>query len=189
MENNVVHLARINFTLSPAIIVEATRIPDVGEKWNKSQNISKQHYEPYIKAKYHGKLRRVFPFKFFEDQYVPLMKLIIKYSTCEGRFSRLYAYHIRLLMHLTRVRMMIIPYFICKNIERMTVISKRKPYPQQLNSICHFAVIKIIILHQLTQLGVSWETFITHEIFRKVNLSGNKKSLKAKLMRLIFLCL
>ena len=35
MENNVVHLAGINFTLSPAIIAEATRMPDVGEKWNK----------------------------------------------------------------------------------------------------------------------------------------------------------
>jgi len=65
-----------------------------------------------------------------EDWYVPLMKLIIKYFTCEGRFSRLYAYHIRFLMHFTRVRMMSIPYFIYKNIERMIVIAKRKPYPQ-----------------------------------------------------------
>jgi len=37
MENNVVHIPRINFTLSPAIIAEATRIPDVGEKWNKGR--------------------------------------------------------------------------------------------------------------------------------------------------------
>ena len=35
MDNNMVHLARINFTLSPTIIAEATRILDVGEKWNK----------------------------------------------------------------------------------------------------------------------------------------------------------
>ena len=74
----MVHLARVNFTLSPTIIVEATRIPDVGEKLNKRKNISKHHYEPYIKAKYHGKLSKVFPFKFLEDRYVPFMKLIIK---------------------------------------------------------------------------------------------------------------
>ena len=166
MENNVVHLVGINFTLSPAIIAEAARMPDVGENWIKRQNISEQYYEPYIKAKYHGKLSRVFPFKFLEDQYVPLMKLIIKYFTCEGRLSILYAYHIRLLMHFTRVRMMSILYFICKNIERMTVITKRKPYPEQLNSIYDFAVIKIVVLHQLTQLGVPWETFIAHESFK-----------------------
>lgn len=78
IDNNMVHLARVNFTLSPTIIVEATRIPDVGEKLNKRKNISKHHYEPYIKAKYHGKLSKVFPFKFLEDRYVPFMKLIIK---------------------------------------------------------------------------------------------------------------
>ena len=59
-----------------------------------------------------------------------------------------------------------IPYFICKNIERMTVIAKIKPYLQHLNSIYHFAVMKIIVLHQLTQLGVSWETLIAHESFK-----------------------
>jgi len=166
LENNMVHLAGVNFTLSPTIIVEAKIILDVGEKWNKRQNISKQHFEPYIKAKYHDKLSRVFPFKFLEDQFIPVMKLIIKYFTCEGRFSRLYAYHIRLLMHFTRFRMMSISYFICKNIERMTIITKRKPYPQQLNSIYHFSVIKIVVLHQLTQLEVSWETFIALECFK-----------------------
>ena len=153
MENNVVHLVGINFTLSPAIIAEATGILDVGEKWSKKQNISKQHYEPYIKAKYHGKLRRVFPFKFLEDQYVPLMKLIIKYFTCEGRFAKHYGYHIRLHMHFTRVRMMSIPYFMCKNTERMTVIVKRKPYPKQLKSIYHFSVIKLLFCIS----SLSWE--------------------------------
>jgi len=41
MDNNMVHLAGVNFTLSPTIIAEATRIPDVEEKWNKRKNISK----------------------------------------------------------------------------------------------------------------------------------------------------
>ena len=141
-------------------------MPDVGERWNKRQNISKQNYEPYIKARYHSQLGRVFPFKFLEDWYVPLMKLIIKYFTCEERFSRIYAYLIRFLMHFTRVRMMSIPHFICKNIERMIVIAKRKPYSQQLNNIYHFSIIKIFVLHQLIQLGVPWETFIAHEIFK-----------------------
>ena len=140
----MVQLAGINFTLSPAIIAEETKMPDVGERRNKRQNISKQNYEPYIKARYHNQFGRVFPFKFLEDRYVPLMKLIIKYFTCEGRFSRLYAYHIRLLMHFTRVKMMSIPYFICKNIERMIVIAKMKPYPQQLNSIYHFFSSKLL---------------------------------------------
>jgi len=41
IDNNMVHLVGVNFTLSPTIIAEATIIPDVGEKWNKRKNISK----------------------------------------------------------------------------------------------------------------------------------------------------
>lgn len=62
--------------------------------------------------------------------------------------------------------MMSIPYFICKKIEKMIVIAKRKPHPQQFNSIYHFSVIKIIVLHHLNQLGMPWETFISHEVLK-----------------------
>ena len=35
LDNNEVKLAGVTITLSPAIISEATSIPNVGEKWNK----------------------------------------------------------------------------------------------------------------------------------------------------------
>jgi len=79
LDNNEVNLSRVTFTLSPTVISEATGIPNVGEKWNKSQYIDREYYDPYIKAKYHNKLSRVFPFKFLEDRFAPLMKIIIKY--------------------------------------------------------------------------------------------------------------
>ena len=109
----------VTFTLTPETISLATGIPNVGEQWHKKQKIDRQHYEPYIKASFLRQLTRVFPFRYLKDEYAPLMKLIMKYFSCEGRFSRLYAYHIRLLMHFTRVRMMNLPFFICRNIERM----------------------------------------------------------------------
>jgi len=87
LENNEVKLAGITFTLSPVIISEATGIPNIGEKWNKGKYIDREFYEPYIKATYLGKLKRVFPFKFLEDRFAPLMKIISKYFTCEGSFS------------------------------------------------------------------------------------------------------
>ena len=87
LDNNEVNLVGVTFTLSLVIISEATSIPNVGEKWNKGQGIDREYYEPYIKAKYHNKLKRVFPFKFLKDRFAPLMKIIIKYFTCEGRFS------------------------------------------------------------------------------------------------------
>lgn len=111
-------------------------------------------------------INRVFPFRYLRDTYAPLMKLIIKYFTCEGGFSRLYTYHVKLLMHFTRVRMMNIPYFICWNIEKMTTLVQSKLPHQQYNNIYHFALIKIVVLHQLSLLNVSWDDFISHEVFR-----------------------
>ena len=93
------------------------------------------------------------------------MKLIIRYFSCEGRFSRLYAYHIRLLMHFTRVKMMNIPYFMCQKIERMTTLVQKKTAEQQYNSIYHYALIKIIVVHQLGLQGITWEDFISCEFF------------------------
>lgn len=93
------------------------------------------------------------------------MRIIIRYFTCEGRFSRLYLYYIRLLMHFTRVRMMNIPFFMCQNIERMVPLVQRKSPTQQHKSIYHYALIKIVVMHQLVQQGVPWEDFISRDFF------------------------
>ena len=90
LENNKVTLDGVTFTVSPSIILDATRIPNVGEKWYEAQDLDEHYYEPYIKPQYRNQVKRLFPFKFLENKYVPFMRIIIKYLTCEGRFSRLY---------------------------------------------------------------------------------------------------
>ena len=50
LRNGKVTLAGVTFTLTPETIYQATRIPNVGEQWNKRQQIDKEHYEPYIKS-------------------------------------------------------------------------------------------------------------------------------------------
>ena len=104
----------------------AIGIPYIGEQWHKKKKVERHHYEPYIKGSCLSHLTRVFPFRFLKYEYAPLMKLIMKYFICEGMFSHLYAYHIRLLMHFTRVRMMSLPFFICGNIERMRKFMQHK---------------------------------------------------------------
>lgn len=99
----------------------------------------------------------VFPFRFLKDEYVPLMRLIMRYFTCEGRFSRLFFYHIRVLMHFTRVQMMNIPFFMCRNIEKMVPLVQRKSPAQQHRSIYHYGLIQLVVIHQLAQQGIPWE--------------------------------
>ena len=137
LHNGQVTLAGVNFTLTPETISQATGIPNVGEEWNKRQQVEKVHYEPYIRPSYLKQLGRVFPFRFFKESYEPLMRLIIRYFSCEGHFSHLYAYHIILLMHFTRVRLKNIPYFMCRNIERMTTLVQKKTPEQHLPLCAH----------------------------------------------------
>ena len=80
-------MAGVTFTLTPEAISVATGIPNVGEQWHKKKKVDRQHYEPYLKARFLSQLTRVFPFRYLKDEYAPLMRLIMKYFSCEGRFS------------------------------------------------------------------------------------------------------
>lgn len=94
-----------------------------------------------------------------------MIKIIMKYFTCEGRFSGIYTYPIWLLMHFTMVKMLNIPYFLFQDIDKMAYIFQKREYENKMKSIFHHSHIKIIILHHLKQLNISWSTFITNDIF------------------------
>jgi len=143
----------------------ATGIPNIEEQWHKKKKVERHHYEPYIKNSCLSQLTRAFPFIFLRDEYAPLMRLIMKYFSCEGRFSRLYVYHIRLLMHFTKVSMMNLPFFMCNNIEKMKNFMQHKNPQQQLNSVYHFDLIKILVDHQLGLQGIAWVDFISRDFF------------------------
>ena len=96
LKDNQITIVGVTFTISTDTIVVATRITNVGEKWFKAKVIDTQHYEPFLKTRYKNDKKKVFPFSHLLDIFSPMMKIIMKYFTCEGRFSRLYAYHIRL---------------------------------------------------------------------------------------------
>ena len=117
-----VNLAGVKFELSSDAIAIATRITSVGEKWFKQANLDISYYEPFLKPRYKDYNKFVFPFSHFLDRYAPMMMFIMKYFTCEGRFSRLYSYHIRLLMHFTRVKMLHLPYYLYRSIDKMSYI-------------------------------------------------------------------
>lgn len=76
-------------------------------------------YEPYLKALYRGNNKKIFPFGQLLNRFSPMMKIIVKYFTCEVRFSSLYNYHIRLLMHFTKVKLLNIPYYLYMSIDKM----------------------------------------------------------------------
>ena len=123
------------------------------------------HYHPFLKQSCQSGCKTMFPFSHLLDIYALLMKIIMKYFTCEGRFSRVYSYHIRLLMHFTKTKLLHFPYYLCKSIEKISSIMQKRPPSQQMSSLFHHSLIKVIVSHQLEQQGIPWEVFITHDDF------------------------
>ena len=79
----------MTYELSSDTIAHATGLPDVGEKWFKTAKLDMSCYEPFLKPRYKEGYKTIFPFSHLLDRYAPLMKVIMKYFTCEGRYSRL----------------------------------------------------------------------------------------------------
>ena len=143
----------------------ATGIPSMGEKWFRQANLDLSHYQPFLKTRYQDDCNSIFPFSHLLERYAPLMRIIMKYFTCEGRFSRLYSYHIILLMHFTRAKLLHFPYFLYRSIDNMSYIVQKRPPSQQIQSLFHHSLINMVVLHQSEQQGIPWEVFITHEVF------------------------
>lgn len=174
LHDNQVTLAGVTFTISTIVISAATGIPDVGEKWFKQSELEKHYYEPFIKPRYINEKKRYFPFSHLLDRYAPMMTIIMKYFSCEGRFSRLYSYHIWLLMHFTRVKILNIPYYLFQSIDKIEYIFKKIEYEHQMKSIFHHSLIKIIVLYHLNELNIAWSTFIANPIFTDPSIHNVK---------------
>ena len=76
--------------MSKDIIAQATCIPNQGEIWVKGMELDLEHNKMFLKPQYKDSPSHIFPSKHLLDKYIPLMKTIQDYFTCEGRFSKLY---------------------------------------------------------------------------------------------------
>lgn len=76
-------ISSIEFILSMEVISTTIGIPNIGETWLKKRDIDLQSYKMYLKPPYKTTPKHVFPFRYLLDRYAPLMRLIMKYFTCE----------------------------------------------------------------------------------------------------------
>ena len=166
LHNQQVYLAGVKFDLNTNAISRVTGIPCIGERWFKKMHLNLIQYRPFLKPSCQADCKTMFPFSHLLDIYVLLMNIIMKYFTYEGRFSRVYSYHRRLLMHFTKTKLLHMPYYLCKSIEKMSSIMKKRHPFQHMSSLFHHSLIRVIISHQLEQQGIPWEVFIAHDDFK-----------------------
>jgi len=140
-------------------ISQATDIPNHGENSFKGMNLDLEEYKPYLKSQYKRAHLHAFPFEYLLRRYAPLMKAIMKFFTCEGRFCRLYQYHIRLLMHFTAPKSLNLSNYLYMSLTKMYERVKLKGKVHYPN-LFHHSPIEVIVLHKLIGNNMTWDTFI-----------------------------
>lgn len=86
------------------------------------------------------------------------MKIIMNYFTCEGRYSRIYKYHMKLLMHFTGVQRINLSYYLYKSLVKMEE-KVQKQGENHYTSLFHHGLVKVLVFHQLAQENMSWDHF------------------------------
>ena len=84
--------------------------------------------------------------------------LVQKYVTCEGRFSLVFLYHIRILQHLNHEKPMNMPYYLLQSLKKMS--SQVKKNKNKERSMHHHGLIKMLVEYELNQKGKSWNIFL-----------------------------
>ena len=57
-----VHIAGLDFELTPKVVSKATKIPCIGEKWFKQTYLDLTHYQPFLKPSCQAACKTIFPF-------------------------------------------------------------------------------------------------------------------------------
>lgn len=159
MKSESVIVAVVEFIFLVASISLATGLLKNGEYWFKGMNLDLEYYKPFLKTPYRENYYHTMPFKYILEKYAPLMKIIMKFFTCEGIFSNLYAYHLCLLMHFTSQKPLNMCNYLFRRISKISEKIKMKN-KENYPSLFHHSLIKAIVLHQLIEKGVTWETFL-----------------------------
>jgi hypothetical protein len=79
------------------------------------------------------------------------MIIIHRYITCEGRFSLVYIYHIRLLMHINGDYPLNLPYFLLKSLSKMSKRVQTHPATAK-GSLFHQVFINTLVVSALNEV-------------------------------------
>jgi hypothetical protein len=81
-----------------------------------------------------------------------MLKVSLRYFTCEGRFNMVYQYHIKFLLHFTCKEVINLPFYLFRSIGKMDnrVQAKSK---QVDTSVFHSGIIKMLVMEELRKTG------------------------------------
>jgi hypothetical protein len=173
-------IGRDEFEIDEALIAEVTELPTTGEKWFKTTVIKNVEFRTYLKPEHRGLIwKKDIPVSFLEEKWQQLLKAIMVYITCEGRYNRVMIYHFKLINHLTGRNPLNLPYFLHRSLSKMAHQVKAKPN-QVAGRLSHHSLIKLLVCELLQRRGKEWNYFLFWNDFQTEVQSEGKKSPHSK---------
>ena len=128
-------IGKEDFLVDETLIAEVTELPRTGEKWFKTTITKNVEFRSYLKPKHINVVwKKSVPSTWLEERWKQLLKAILVYITCEGRYNRPMIYHFKLMNHFTGRSPLNLPFYLHKSLTKMA--HRVRPSPPKLQEIC-----------------------------------------------------
>jgi hypothetical protein len=173
-------IGRDEFEVDEALIAEVTELPRTGEKWFKTTVTKNVEFRSYLKPERKDLIwKKDIPVSFLEEKWKQLLKAIMVYITCEGRYNRVMIYHFKLMNHFTGRNPLNLPYFLHRSLSKMAHQVKAKPN-KVAGRLSHHGLIKLLVCELLQRRGKEWNYFLFWNDFQTDVQPEGKKSPHSK---------
>ena len=146
-------------------ISKAINLPQRGECWFKGAKIEKKKFKQFLLplSKDDAHLKHCFPVKYLKPQWCLPFQVNSRYISCDGHYSNVHLYHLRILLDLTSSKLNL-PYFLLHSLHRMAITVQRTTVNQS-HSLFNFFLIKILVQYQLAMMSRTWDEFLSDICF------------------------
>ncbi len=150
----------LNLQISPEIIALVTKIPRGQDVWFKNFRFDMEPCKVFLKPEFaETNLTKAIPRNYVKETYANLLFNIQHYFTCEGRYHKVYSYHLKLLLHFTGMISLDLLFFLYRSITKMADKVQMKSQGHE-TSLFHHGLIKLIVLHELKGINREWSSFL-----------------------------
>ena len=121
-KENVAHVGDIRLEISEDFIAKATNLSQIGERWFKKKEVNKEKLKSFLLPLPEGfDDKNGYPVKYLQPQWEMLFHMIVCYITCDGRYSSVHFYHLRILKTFKGSKLNM-PYFLFKSLQKMEIV-------------------------------------------------------------------
>ena len=99
------------------------------------------------------------PSSWLEERWKQLLKAIMVYLTCEGRYNRAMIYHFKLMNHFTGKIPLNFPFYLHRSLGKMAHQVKAQP-TKIAGRISHHGLIQLLIQELLKIRNMAWPYFL-----------------------------